>query len=146
MKARDILTLVGALLSAIGKPMMIQSPTPTLFWIGMVADSAGSALLGARAIMHDGERKPSKATRTRAALVLIGIIGFSVTTLIGCKADGSFDAQAAGQALDTGFAAWERAERLQHPERYPLNAPARYPDRPVVAPVQPFQTYAPVGE
>jgi len=31
--------------------MMIQSPTPTLFWVGMVADSAGSALLGARAIM-----------------------------------------------------------------------------------------------
>lgn len=139
MKTRDILTLIGALLSAVGKPMMIQSPTPTLFWIGMVADSAGSALIGARALLHDGESKVSKSAKTARIIVLIGLIGFSATAMIGCKADGSFDAQAASQALDTGFSAWERADRMQHPER-------RYPDRPapvVNPPGAPFTLYPP---
>lgn len=59
MTARNFLTLLGALCSAFGKPMMIQAPTPTLFWVGMVLDSGGTALLGARALMSE----PSKGKK-----------------------------------------------------------------------------------
>lgn len=51
MKTRDILTIAGAVCLAVGPAMMVNAPTPTLYWIGQILAAAGGALTGTRAVL-----------------------------------------------------------------------------------------------
>ena len=71
------------------------------------------------------------------ALAFAGLCALPLFLLSGCTADGRFDAATADQVIRTGFDTYERASRI--------NSPERYPNRPVVVPGAPFPIY-PVGQ
>lgn len=55
MKARDITTIVGAVLYALGAAMKIAPPNPTMYWLATVFEGVGGTLgLGGRALIRPG--------------------------------------------------------------------------------------------
>lgn len=60
MRARDVLTLVGAALLALGPELQIEGATPVEWRIGRYARVLGAVLLGTRAAMHDKTKTPPK--------------------------------------------------------------------------------------
>lgn len=57
MTTRNILSLIGGLCVAIGPVMQINAPSPTMFWLGMVLNAAGGALLASKAFTSLEEKK-----------------------------------------------------------------------------------------
>jgi len=49
MNTRNVLSLIGGVLIAVGPVMQINAPAPWLFWLGMVLNAAGGALLASKA-------------------------------------------------------------------------------------------------
>ena len=52
MNTKNVLTLIGGILTAVGPVMLLNAPNPTLFWLGQVFTALGGSLLGARGLFE----------------------------------------------------------------------------------------------
>jgi hypothetical protein len=64
MRARDILTLIGAALLALGPELQIEGATPLEWRIGRYARVLGAVLLGTRAATQGRGTQPPKEPPT----------------------------------------------------------------------------------
>lgn len=64
MNTKNILTLIGGILTAVGPVMLLNAPTPTLFWLGQVFTALGGALVGSRGLFEKELPPPPPPTAT----------------------------------------------------------------------------------
>lgn len=85
MNLRDLLTLLGTIVTALGAQLHLHGTTSTAFWIAVVCDTVGPILVGARAVLKapDGVTPPSGPTGTRKMLPLLAVfLGLSALSVL----------------------------------------------------------------